>query len=494
MKKVFALLTLSLFAGISVFAQVAINTDNSSPDNSAILDVKSTSKGMLVPRMTAAQRDAIASPATGLLIFCSDNNLFFSNKGTPAAPNWIIISSQWVSNGSDISFSGGNVGIGTNAPAMKLDIRGANTDEGSVMSLGNSDLSHQLAFFPGRQNDPNPFILWHNTDPLRFATDLNGFKELMRINPDGNVGIGTATPTLAKLQVQGMVGNTVAMFSDIVTSRGISLVADYPGIYFNSYFNDGIKSMSASGYPSYIETDQLNGGLSFNISNVANTAANSLITVPERMRITSSGNVGIGTSAPITTLDLQGTLRISDGTEAAGRVLTSDGNGIAHWSGGSHYIGESYGGGKVFFVYDNGQHGLIAAIADQGSAIWYDGIYKLTGSGGGGVGAGSMNTAMIVARQIGDSPYGIDYFAALVCANFYVTADGFNYGDWYLPSNDELILLHMQKDVIGGFANATYWSSNENSAEGAWYFDFSNNTNGTTDKNSYFKVRPIRSF
>lgn len=50
-------------------AQVSINTSGSSPDNSAMLDVQSTDKGMLIPRMTTAQRTAIASPATGLLVF-----------------------------------------------------------------------------------------------------------------------------------------------------------------------------------------------------------------------------------------------------------------------------------------------------------------------------------------------------------------------------------------------------------------------------------------
>lgn len=52
---------------------VAINTDNTDPDASAALDVKSTSKGVLVPRMTQAQRNAISTPATGLMIFQTDN-------------------------------------------------------------------------------------------------------------------------------------------------------------------------------------------------------------------------------------------------------------------------------------------------------------------------------------------------------------------------------------------------------------------------------------
>lgn len=105
-------------------AQVGINNDGSQPDPSAMLDVKSTSKGILVPRLTFAERDAIILPATGLLIFCTSNNQFYSNKGTPAIPNWIMVSSQWFSSGSDIYFFGGKVGIGTTNPQNKLDITG----------------------------------------------------------------------------------------------------------------------------------------------------------------------------------------------------------------------------------------------------------------------------------------------------------------------------------------------------------------------------------
>jgi len=44
---------------IGSFAQVGINTDSSQPDPSAMLEIKSTTKGLLPPRMTMAQRDAI---------------------------------------------------------------------------------------------------------------------------------------------------------------------------------------------------------------------------------------------------------------------------------------------------------------------------------------------------------------------------------------------------------------------------------------------------
>lgn len=50
-------------------AQVSVSSDGSEPDSSAMLDVKSTSKGVLIPRMTTAQRDAITNPEASLLIF-----------------------------------------------------------------------------------------------------------------------------------------------------------------------------------------------------------------------------------------------------------------------------------------------------------------------------------------------------------------------------------------------------------------------------------------
>ena len=62
---------------IPLSAQLGINTDGSAPDASAMLDVVSTDKGVLIPRLTQTQRDVISSPATGLLIFQSDNTAGF---------------------------------------------------------------------------------------------------------------------------------------------------------------------------------------------------------------------------------------------------------------------------------------------------------------------------------------------------------------------------------------------------------------------------------
>ena len=69
MKNIFTLLAAVLLTA-TTYAQIGINNEN--PDASAALDITSTTGGLLVPRMTAAQRDAITSATQGLIIFCSD--------------------------------------------------------------------------------------------------------------------------------------------------------------------------------------------------------------------------------------------------------------------------------------------------------------------------------------------------------------------------------------------------------------------------------------
>jgi hypothetical protein len=65
---------LSLSANL-VSAQVSINTDGAAPDASAICDIKSTNKGLLMPRMSINQRNSIANPAEGLIVFCTNCSL-----------------------------------------------------------------------------------------------------------------------------------------------------------------------------------------------------------------------------------------------------------------------------------------------------------------------------------------------------------------------------------------------------------------------------------
>ncbi|ULC60289.1 hypothetical protein MBM09_04690 [Flaviramulus sp. BrNp1-15] len=72
------------------YSQVGIGTTN--PDNSSILDIESTDKGILIPRLTTAQINAITNPAEGLLLFNSDENEFVFNFGDNVTPDWSKIS------------------------------------------------------------------------------------------------------------------------------------------------------------------------------------------------------------------------------------------------------------------------------------------------------------------------------------------------------------------------------------------------------------------
>ncbi len=109
---------------------VAINNGGTPAHSSAMLDVSATNKGMLAPRMTMTQRNAISSPATGLLIFQTDATPgFYYYNGTA----WVAVSGgasggYWDPSGTaDIhNNNSGNVGIGTTTPLAKLHVSDSN--------------------------------------------------------------------------------------------------------------------------------------------------------------------------------------------------------------------------------------------------------------------------------------------------------------------------------------------------------------------------------
>ncbi|MCX6249935.1 MAG: hypothetical protein NTX61_04200 [Bacteroidetes bacterium] len=89
MKTFYLIFACSMLTAVSSFSQVGINTDNSAPDSSAMLDVMSTNKGFLPPRMTTTQRNAIGSPAEGLVIYNTDEkrlNIYNGTYWTPTSP------------------------------------------------------------------------------------------------------------------------------------------------------------------------------------------------------------------------------------------------------------------------------------------------------------------------------------------------------------------------------------------------------------------------
>ncbi len=114
MKKL--ILFIVILSYISGYGQVGINTDESNPDGSAMLDVESTTKGVLISRMTKTQRDAVSSPATGLMIYQTDDTTgFYYYNGT----SWDLIGSGAFSidNLLDGKTGGNSVFLGSGAGA-----------------------------------------------------------------------------------------------------------------------------------------------------------------------------------------------------------------------------------------------------------------------------------------------------------------------------------------------------------------------------------------
>lgn len=75
--KTITVLSTLLFTTRSFSQSVGISNNASAPDTTAMLDVNSTTKGVLIPRMTAQQKNTIASPATGLLVYQTDGDTGF---------------------------------------------------------------------------------------------------------------------------------------------------------------------------------------------------------------------------------------------------------------------------------------------------------------------------------------------------------------------------------------------------------------------------------
>ncbi|MDW8225658.1 MAG: hypothetical protein RMK93_06525, partial [Bacteroidota bacterium] len=160
-----------------VIAQQNVGIGTNAPHSSALLDLESTTQGLLVPRMTQAQRNAIASPATGLIIYQTDNNPgFYYHNGT----TWIPLLS---------SVSG----------------------SGLFWALGGNTVTNPATQWLGTQNN----------QPLIIRTDGT---ERMRITAGGQVGIGVTTPS-ERLEVAGNIGLRAgaAAFMGTVDNFGLSL-------------------------------------------------------------------------------------------------------------------------------------------------------------------------------------------------------------------------------------------------------------------------------
>jgi len=283
-----------------------------------------------------------------------------------------------------------------------------------------------------------------------------------------------------KLNVIDTIKFTKKVYSDSALQTKLSLTGNAATATFANTANTAITALTAG-----------------NITATGNTTLTSL------QNLNTIGTISSGVWSA-TTIDIA---HGGTGLNTAGRtgqVLTTASDGTFTWTSlttqtATHSIGESFGGGIVFYVWDNGRHGLIAATSNLSvggiSLFVWGPTANYVMAIRNGINAGMYNTERIIIKQ----GAGIGNYAALIAAHYQFNGNGWgDYGDWYLPSKYELQLLFKQKNLVGGFNNTTYvWSSTEADDKTAYTINFFS-TNGTLQAeaknlNPRF-VRAIRSF
>lgn len=271
MKKIFLFITAFNFC-LTAFSQTgSVGIGTTTPDPSAKLDVQSTEKGMLIPRMTTAQRTAISNAATGLLVFDNTTGTFWFYNGTA----WTELvggggSNQWTANGNNIyNTAGGNVGLGT-TPSISSRL----SVNGDVSLMNNTALYGWLR----RWDSDGLNISATLANPLvgTPAGHLYLQMPLSSFTP-GNVGIGKENP-LYKLSIDGGIGlyNGTNIFGTLTNNSDRLHINAKPGNLITNTQPEHLILQTASGLGA------------------------------------TSGNVGIGVTAPLLKLQIEG------GTDASG--------------------------------------------------------------------------------------------------------------------------------------------------------------------------------
>lgn len=329
------MLSLLVISMSGAFAQnMSINANGAAPDSSAMLDISSTSQGVLFPRMTLTQRNAISSPAHGLMIYQTDNAEGLWVYDT-ASTDWVkvlmatdtaalglagvLASDNDAANDSILNL--GVLGIGTTTPSKVLHVRHASSDgittdrATTAIYSGHTWLDDGTErWFIGQEPSSNDLII-----------RANGVDNLVEIDTFGNVGIGTSTP-LEALQIDSFLVMDAAGANG-VRFYGYNLYSD--GSTYK-YVNDGPASAYASG-------DDFTGLFYWPLGtaggNVPNDAS-SLIRMED-------STITFNTLASDSNFDMSGHLMVDSLTVGnynfpiqdgvLNQVLTTDGSGNVTW-------------------------------------------------------------------------------------------------------------------------------------------------------------------
>ncbi len=327
MNKIITILVFIMALTTSVQAQVGIGT--SSPDASAALDVSSTDKGFLMPRMTTVQREAIASPANGLMVFDTDSNSQWTYFGGAWSETKAGVGKFVDGAAADIAYYEGRVGIGLDAFSTihKLYVESIKDTDGSHASAvirgvyngtGTSTTTYGLGavarnngsgtvdYAIGSQSfveNPlgtinNAVGAWPQLDNSGDVTWGSGLVSEV-YHKSGTMGTGRAE----NLGVYNYAGSTMGTAS--VSSMFMSNLGSITGNAFGLWIG-GASTGTVAGntYALYIATPFLNGA-GDNISGdrfalYSENTANSYI----------EGNLGVGTNDPQQKVHVSGVLRL----------------------------------------------------------------------------------------------------------------------------------------------------------------------------------------
>lgn len=170
-------------------AQAGIGTQT--PDASAALEIKSTTKGLLIPKLTTAQKNTMPSPATGLMLYDTDLNCISVNNGTPATPDWgctLLVNRKFFYMPS-INIETSNALVGQ---TLTKNLYGQYAIEFGTPKLASSGAPASIPYF-ANPTDLNYYVTYYDPALIEISNiDANGlmtYKLLKTANFDSYINI-----------------------------------------------------------------------------------------------------------------------------------------------------------------------------------------------------------------------------------------------------------------------------------------------------------------